>query len=49
MSTGRKLLLYYFIVLALLSTVGQSFVGAAIVIILTLGYGIWLITAAPTK
>jgi hypothetical protein len=48
MSTGRKSLFYYFLVLLLLSTVGQTFFGIVIVAILTLGYGIPLVLAAPT-
>ena len=48
MRTGRKLLLSYFIVLALLSTLAQSFLGGAIVVVLTLGLGVPLLIAAPT-
>jgi len=48
MSVGRKLLLSYFIVLALLSTLAQGFLGGAIIVVLTLGYGTPLLIAAPT-
>jgi hypothetical protein len=48
MRTGRKLLLYYFIVLGLLSTLAQLTFGVMIVVILTLGYGTRLLIASPT-
>ena len=48
MRASRKLLISYFIVLALLSTLAQSFLGVAIVVVLTLGYGTPLLIAAPT-
>lgn len=48
MRTGRKLIISYFIVLALLSAFAQSAFGVMIVVILTLGYGTKLLIAAPT-
>jgi len=48
MRTGRKLLLAYFIVLALLSMLAQSALGVMIVAVLTLGFGFPLLIAAPT-
>jgi hypothetical protein len=48
MSAGRKLLVAYFVVLALLSTLAQSTLTVMIVVVLTLGVGIPLLIAAPT-
>jgi hypothetical protein len=48
MRPGRKLLISYFIVLALLSALAQSALGVMIVVVLTLGYGTRLLIAAPT-
>ena len=48
MSTGQKVLLSYFVVLLLFSTVAQTDFGIIIVIILTFGYGMPLLIAAPT-
>jgi hypothetical protein len=48
MKTGRKLLISYFIVLALLSALAQQSLGVIIVVVLTLGYGTRLLIAAPT-
>jgi hypothetical protein len=48
MSAGPKLLIAYFVVLALLTTLAQSTLSAMIVIVLTLGVGIPLLIAAPT-
>ena len=48
MSAGPKLLIAYFVVLALLSTLAQSTLAVMIVAVLTLGVGIPLLIAAPT-
>ncbi len=48
MKTGRKLLIAYFIVLAMLSALAQSALGVMIVVVLTLGFGTPLLIAAPT-
>jgi hypothetical protein len=48
MKTGRKLLIAYFIVLAILSALAQSALGVMIVVVLTLGFGTPLLIAAPT-
>ena len=45
MSASRKIIISYFVVLAWLSALAQSFLGAAIVVV-TLGYGIPLLIAA---
>ena len=45
MSASRKIIISYFVVLAWLSALAQSFLGAAIVVV-TLGHGIPLLIAA---
>ena len=48
MKTARKLLISYFVVLALLSALAQSPPGVVIVLLLTVGCGFPLLVAAPT-
>lgn len=48
MSIGRKILFSYFVALFLLSTIGQTDFGIIVVVLLTFGHGVPLITGAPT-